>query len=133
MVINIGWARAASTALRQNFFCRHPDIVTAGSNQRPDEGPAAATLHALKTADDNEFRRELPALRGLWTDYRHRTDGLICLSDEELSIGLPGRIRPAALARRCAELFPDVRILAVAREQIDARDVEFSALDFDVV
>lgn len=120
MVINIGWARAASTALRQNFLARHPDIVTAGSDQRVDEGPAATILSVLKTADDDEFRRRSPALRDLWSDYRRKIGGLVCLSDEELSIGLPGRIRPVALARRCAELFPEARILAVVREQTDA-------------
>ena len=120
MVINIGWARAASTALRQNFLSRHPDIVTAGSSQRMDEGPAAAILSSLKTADDDEFRRQSPRLRDLWIDYRRKTGGLVCLSDEELSIGLPGRIRPAALARRCAELFPEAHILAIVREQVDA-------------
>ncbi|WP_426042652.1 sulfotransferase [Brevundimonas sp. TWP2-3-4b1] len=120
MVINIGWARAASTALRQNFLARHPDIVTAGSDQRVDEGPAATILSVLKTADDDEFRHRAPALRDLWDDYRRKTDGPVCLSDEELSIGLPGRTRPVVVARRCAELFPEARILAVVREPVDA-------------
>jgi len=120
MVINIGWARAASTALRQNFLNRHPDIVVAGSDQGLGAGPAATILSVLKTADDDAFRRRAPGLRELWDDYRGKTAGLVCLSDEELSIGLPGRIRPVAIARRCAELFPEARILAVAREPVDA-------------
>ena len=120
MIINIGWARAASTALRQNFLGRHPHLVAAGRNQPEQEGPAAAILRAIKTLDDAQFRREIPGLKSIWSDYVDRTDGLVCLTDEELSIGLPGRIGPAALARRCAILFPEARILAVVREQHDA-------------
>ncbi len=120
MILNIGWARAASTALRQNFLRRHPDLVAAGRDQPAQEGPAAIVLHALKALDDATFRREAPALRALWADYLRRTDRTVCLTDEELSIGLPGRIGPAALARRCADLFPDARILAVVRDQVDA-------------
>lgn len=120
MVLNIGWARAASTALRQNFLNRHPDLIAAGRGQPVEEGPAAAILLALKSADDREFSREAPGLRSLWNGYLARADRMVCLTDEELSIGAPGRIRPAQLARRCAELFPEARILAVAREQVDA-------------
>ncbi len=120
MILNIGWARAASTALRQNFLRRHPDLVAAGRDQPAQEGPAAIVLHALKALDDATFRREAPTLRALWVDYLRRTDRTVCLTDEELSIGLPGRIGPAALARRCANLFPDARILAVVRDQVDA-------------
>lgn len=119
-IICIGWARAGSTALRQNFLRRHPDLVVAGRDQPESQGPAAAILHILKTADDDEFARQALAMRADWDDYRRRTDGVLCLSDEELSIGLPGRIRPANLALRCAQLFPAARILAVVREQVEA-------------
>ena len=102
MILNIGWARAASTALRQNFLRRHPDLITAGRDQPAEEGPAAMVLHAVKAFDDATFHHEAPALRALWADYLGRTDRTVCLTDEELSIGLPGRIGPAALARRCA-------------------------------
>lgn len=120
MLINIGWARAASTALRQNFLLNHPDIVVAGRDQPAHEGPAAAILHGLKSFDDARFRDEAPALRALWSEYIGRTDRLVCLTDEELSIGLPGRVGPTELGRRCADLFPDARILAVVRDQPDA-------------
>lgn len=120
MIINIGWARAASTALRRNFLGRHPDLVVAGRDQPEHEGPAALILEAMKTLDDESFRRESSFLKSMWAEYLDRADRLVCLTDEELSIGLPGRIGPAALARRCAVLFPDARILAVVREQHDA-------------
>lgn len=118
-ILNIGWARAASTALRHNFLRCHPDLVAAGSDQPAHEGPAAAILHALKTFDDDTFRSESPALRALWSDYLSRTDRTVCLTDEELSIGLPGRVGPMELGRRCADLFPGARILAVVRDQPD--------------
>lgn len=120
MLINIGWARAASTALRQNFLLNHPDIVVASRDQPAHEGPAAAVLHGLKSFDETRFRNEAPALRALWSDYVGRTDRLVCLTDEELSIGLPGRVGPAELGRRCGDLFPEARILAVVRDQPDA-------------
>ena len=120
MLINIGWARAASTAFRQNFLLNHPGIVVASRDQPAHEGPAATILHGLKSFDDARFRDEAPAFRAMWSEYLGRTERLVCLTDEELSIGLPGRVGPAQLGRRCADLFPDARILAFVRDQPDA-------------
>lgn len=119
-IICIGWARAGSTALRQNFLGRHPGLTVAGRDQAGSQGPAAEILHILKTAPDDDFVRQAPALRAAWDDCRRQSEAIVCLSDEELSIGLPGRVRPADLARRCALLFPEARILAVVREQVEA-------------
>lgn len=120
MIICIGWARAGSTAMRRNFLGRHPGLAVAGRDQAESQGPAAEILHIIKTASDDDFVRQAPVLQAAWDNYRRRSEAIVCLSDEELSIGLPGRIRPADLARRCARLFPEARILAVVREQVEA-------------
>ena len=87
VVLNIGWARAASTAFRQNFLNLHPEILAAGRGQLYSEGPSAIILQHIKSADDAEFQHYVPELRAEWQAYeqkhRHR---VICVSDEELSI-----------------------------------------------
>jgi hypothetical protein len=120
LVINIGWARAASTALRENLLARHPGLIAIGASSNNSDIPGARFCAFLKETDDETFERHLPEVRERWLEVRTRTDGLICLTDEELSIGLPGQVRPEAIARRCASLFPEARILAVVREQVSA-------------
>lgn len=119
-VLNIGWARAGSTALRRNFLMRHPDLVVASGDQSALDGPAAATLSFLKTAPDEIFWEALPIVQEGWRDYVAGSEKLVCLSDEELSIGLPGQADPVTLARRSAALFPEARVLAVVRTHLEA-------------
>jgi len=122
VVINIGWARAGSTAFRQNFLRRHPDILAVGRSHPPTEGPSAALLHHVKTDDHAEFTRCRHDLRSDWEAFAAVNDRqVICLTDEELSIGRIGPApKPATIAARCGELFPRARTLAIVRNQVDA-------------
>lgn len=121
-VIHIGWARAASTAFRQNFLKRHPQIRAVERSQPYSEGPSAMVLQHVKVATGQEFRRFRNELCSEWRAYhRHHEDQTICITDEELSIGLPhSGVAPAEIARRCGFLFPNARILAIVRDQVDA-------------
>lgn len=118
VMINIGWARAASTAFRANFLRRHPDILTVGRN----ESFPATLLQHIKTADDEAFAQVAEQLRSQWEAWLAlQTHPLVCLSDEELSIGLYGAgVAPATIAQRCGMLFPGARTLAFVREPVDA-------------
>lgn len=122
VVLNIGWARAASTAFRQNFLTRHPDIVAVDRGQSILEGPAAAMLLHLKAADDARFRRYSAALCSEWESFEQQiAQPVLCLTDEELSIGLRSTgIDPRMIAKRCGSLFPEARTLAIVRDQVDA-------------
>jgi hypothetical protein len=122
IVIHIGWARAASTAFRQNFLMRHPDILSVDRKQQLSDGPAAATLHHCKSATASEFRHLRNGQRSAWAAFqRGRRDQILCITDEELSIGLPNRaVAPIEIAGRCAALFPGARVLAIVRDQVDA-------------
>lgn len=122
VVINIGWARAGSTAFRHNFLRRHPDILAVSRGQPPTEGPSAALLHHLKTDDDAQFKRCQPDLQSDWEAFAAANcRRVLCLTDEELSIGRIGPTpRPATIAARCGVLFPRARTLAIVRNQVDA-------------
>ena len=121
VVLNIGWARAASTAFRLNFLARHPDVLAVDRNQPAADGPGARILQQLKTASEGDFAGEAAGLQADWGAYaRDHQDRLVCLSDEELSIGIPGRSSPAAIAARCGVLFPGARTLAVVRGQVES-------------
>jgi hypothetical protein len=120
IVLNIGWARAGSTALRRNFLSTHRDIALCWRGQDPHQSPAALTLDLLKAAEDRAFLSRLPELQDRWHAFAQRTRAPIVLSDEELSIGLPGGLRPERIAERCARLFPDARLLAVLRDRTEA-------------
>lgn len=122
VVLNIGWARAASTAFRHNFLERHPEIRAVDCRQIFFDGPGAFLLNQLKTASDAEFRQNAPALRAEWEAYVAGQDvPIVCLTDEELSIGRPdAEATPEAIAARCAVLFPKARTLAVVRDQPEA-------------
>lgn len=118
VVLNIGWARAASTAFRANFLRRHPDILVVGR----DEPLAAELLLQLKTAGDADFARSAAGLRVRWDAWTQRqARPVICLSDEELSIGVHGAgVAPVTIARRCGLLFPGARTLALVRDPVEA-------------
>lgn len=122
VVINIGWARSASTAFRQNFSRRHPQILAVDRGQPFSEGPLAVVLQYIKSADGSEFERYLPTLRSELAAYEHNHhDRIICVTDEELSIGLLNTsVAPTTIAARCAQLFPRARTLAVVHDQVDA-------------
>jgi hypothetical protein len=122
VLIHIGWARAASTAFRQNFLRRHPQILAVDRFQQFEDGPAAAILQHLKSGENGKFQDHLAPLSQAWTRYaRSRSGRLICLTDEVLSIGLPNTgVLPTAIAARCGQLFPGARVLAVVRDQVDA-------------
>jgi hypothetical protein len=122
IVLHIGWARAASTAFRQNFLARHPELVTVGRAQPSSQGPAAYTLQNIKCAAEAEFQQHSGALVADWAGFARGAVGrTICLTDEELSIGLPGTgITPTAIAERCGHLFPHGRVVAIVRNQVDA-------------
>lgn len=121
VVVNIGWARAASTAFRQNFLRQHPDLFTLDRSGSLLGVDASLILQTLKGADDATFQAELPGLRRRWENLvRDRGHRVLCLSDEELSIGhMRTGILPVTIARRCATLFPGARTLAVVRDQVD--------------
>jgi hypothetical protein len=122
VVLNIGWARAASTAFRQNFLNLHPEILASGRGQLYSEGPSAIILQHIKGADDAEFQHYVPELRAEWQAYEqeHR-QRVICVSDEELSIGVRDRgIPPTTIAARCGMVFQRARTLAIVRDQADA-------------
>ena len=91
ITIYIGWARAASTAFRHNFLNKHPEIHAVGREQPNSDGPAALILNYLKKSSHAEFQRRLPFLRATWESYANDIDRMLCLADEELSIGLPTR------------------------------------------
>ena len=122
VVLNIGWARAASTAFRQNFLTRHPEILAVARSQPFSEGPGAIVLRHLKSANEGEFSRYSAELHSEWDAYeRQHRQPVLCLTDEELSIGLHNTgIGPRAIAARCGKLFPQARTLAVVRDQVDA-------------
>jgi Sulfotransferase family len=121
-VINIGWARAGSTAFRRNFLERHPDVLAAGRTQSLADGPAAVILPHVKMDGDAEFAGFVPELRAEWKAYAERNPGrVLCLTDEELSIGLPGTgVSPATIAARCMDILPRARTLAIVRDPVDA-------------
>lgn len=121
-VIAIGWARSGSTAFRQNFLNRHAGIATAPRGQAEADGPGAVILDGLKRMDDADFALNAPEFRRNWASFaEHCGRPVACLTDEELSIGLFGTgVSPIAIARRCGTLFPDARVFAVVRDQVDA-------------
>ncbi len=120
-VINIGWARAASTAFRRNFLRRHPQILVVDRGQAPAEGPGASLLLEIKGADEETFARHSATWRAEWQAFEQRNrSGAICVTDEELSIGLPGtRVSPATIGTRCGIVFPGARTLAIIRDQVE--------------
>lgn len=122
VVINIGWARSASTAFRHNFLMRHPRILAVDRDQSLSEGPMAEVVQYIKSVSDSEFERYLPALRSEWAAYAHNHhDRIICVTDEELSIGMLNTgVAPTTIAARCGQLFQGARTLAIVRDQVDA-------------
>lgn len=118
MVLNIGWARAASTAFRANFLRAMPGVRLLG---RDGSGPGAPTVAMLKAGSDADFTSLEEPLSGLWRSLvEGAPEPVVCLSDEELSIGLPGEASPTEIGARCARLFDDATVLAVIRDQVDA-------------
>lgn len=122
VVLNIGWARSASTAFRQNFLTQHPEIHVCGRDQPILDGPGARILKNLKSMDAPTFLSNSAELGSAWADYaRRQSKPVICLSDEEMSIGLLNTgVQPKEIATRCALLFPGASTLAIVRDQVDA-------------
>jgi len=121
-LLHIGWARSGSTALRLNFLSRHSGLLTVGRDRSPTAHPIAQALACIKETGSELFEKTCDTFQAsISTIFAGDYDRIVCISDEELSIGRPGKpVGPREIGARCGRVFADARVLAVVRDQTEA-------------
>jgi hypothetical protein len=121
-IFHIGANKAGSTTLQQALFARHPEILNLGKpSDRKNPGDAGRAIAALRDACELGVAPAIAEQRALWTRATEPAAGrLVVFSHEELI-----RRRyypeqdPARMVRAIVEMAGPVRVVMVARHQID--------------
>lgn len=121
-VFHIGANKAGSTTLQEALFARHPEILNLGKPaDRKNPGDAGRAVDALRDACEHGTALAMTEQRALWQRATEPAAGrVVVFSHEELI-----RRRyypqqdPARMARAIVDMAGPVRVVMVARHQID--------------
>ena len=111
-VIHIGFPKTATTTLQEHLFKPYPDILNVARPFVDQQRQELCT--ALALSDDMDYRED--ELAAQIERHRKSRPRLLLYSDETV---VNNQIR-SIVAKRLKRLFPDARILAILRNQIDA-------------
>jgi len=111
-IIHIGFPKTATTTLQEHLFARHEGLSNIARPFSDDRKSKICT--ALALGDDDEYADAV--MSELVEQARSAAPRLMLYSDETV-VNSPIR---AIAAKRLKGLFPEARVLAVIRNQLDA-------------